>query len=78
MEIKSTIDGQIPKGVTVKMRYNENNSYIFVMNFTDEEKKLVLEKEEYIDMILGELVSKEIRLEKYGVKVLKNKYYKLL
>jgi beta-galactosidase len=53
------------------MRHNENNIYIFVMNFTDEEKKLVLEKEEYIDMISGELVSKEIRLEKYGVKVLK-------
>ncbi|MBS5983584.1 beta-galactosidase [Clostridium butyricum] len=71
LEIKSVIDGQIPKGVTVKMRHNENNIYIFVMNFTDEEKKLVLEKEEYIDMISGELVSKEIRLEKYGVKVLK-------
>ncbi len=71
LEIKSVIDGQIPKGVTVKMRHNENNIYIFVMNFTDEEKTVDLGDEEYLDMISGEKVEKEIVLEKYKVKILK-------
>ena len=53
------------------MRHNENNIYIFVMNFTDEEKTVDLGDEEYLDMISGEKVEKEIVLEKYKVKILK-------
>jgi beta-galactosidase len=41
------------------------------MNFTEEEKTVTLGKKEYVDMISGEAVSKEIHLGKYGIKILK-------
>jgi beta-galactosidase len=71
LNIKSVIDGVLPNGVTAQMRYNKENKYIFIMNFTEEEKKVSLGKEEYMDMISGEKVSKEIIFEKYGIKILK-------
>ncbi|WP_160692176.1 beta-galactosidase [Clostridium sp. C2-6-12] len=71
LNIKSVIDEVLPNGVTAQMRYNKENKYIFIMNFTEEEKKVSLGKEEYMDMISGEKVSKEIIFEKYGIKILK-------
>ena len=70
-EIKSVIDGSLPKGVTAQKRSNGKNKFTFVMNFTEEEKTVSLGKEEYVDMLSGESVSKEIQLDKYGVKILK-------
>jgi beta-galactosidase len=71
LNIKSVIHGKLPKGVTAQMRSNNDNRYIFIMNFSEEEKKISLGKEEYIDMISDEKISNEVVLEKYGVKVLK-------
>ncbi|MDR3597210.1 beta-galactosidase trimerization domain-containing protein, partial [Clostridium sp.] len=71
LNIKSVIDGNLPKGVTAQMRCNKDNTYIFVMNFTEEEKTVTLGKEEYVDMISDEVVRKEINLNKYGVRILK-------
>ena len=71
LKIKSVIDGNLPSGVTAQMRCNKDNKYTFVMNFTEEEKTVKLGKEKYTDMLSGEKVSKEVILEKYGVKVLK-------
>jgi beta-galactosidase len=71
LNITSVIDGKLPQGVTAQMRFSKNNKYIFIMNFTEEEKKVDLDKEEYIDMILGEKINKEIVLKKYGVKILR-------
>ena len=59
------------KGVTAQMRSNKDNKYTFIMNFTEEEKTVSLGKEEYVDMLSGESVSKEIQLDKYGIKILK-------
>jgi len=69
--IKSVIDGKLPKGVTAQMRSNEENKYTFIMNFTEEEKIVSLGNEEYVDMLSAEVVSKEIQLGKYGIKILK-------
>ncbi|OOM80813.1 beta-galactosidase [Clostridium sp. BL-8] len=71
LNIKSAIDGKLPKGVTAQVRHNKDNRYIFIMNFNEEEKKISLRKEDYIDMVLEEDVSGEIELNKYGFKILK-------
>lgn len=71
LNIKSAIDGKLPKGVTAQVRHNKENRYIFIMNFNEEEKKISLRKEDYIDMVLEEDVSGEIELNKYGFKILK-------
>ena len=71
LNIKSAIDGKLPKGVTAQMRSNKDNKYTFIMNFTEEEQKVTLGKEEYVDMISGEKVNNEIILKQYGLKILK-------
>ena len=71
LNINSVINGKLPAGVTAQMRSNEKNKFIFIMNFTEEEKLVSLENENYIDMISGENVYKEIHLDRYGVKILK-------
>ena len=71
LKIKSVIDGILPKGVTAQMRSNGENKYTFVMNFTEDEKLVSLGKEEYMDMLSGEKVTKDISLSKYGIRILK-------
>ncbi|WP_160692174.1 beta-galactosidase [Clostridium sp. C2-6-12] len=71
LNIKSVIDGELPKGVTAQKRSNGENNFTFVMNFTEEEKIVSLGNKEYVDMLSGEKVSKEIKLDKYGIKILK-------
>ena len=73
LNIKSVIDGKLPNGVTAQMRCNEKYEFIFLMNFTEEEKTVNLENKNYIDMISGEDIGKEIHLDKYGIKILKNR-----
>lgn len=71
LNIASVIDGELPQGVTAQMRSNKNNKYTFIMNFTEEEKKVDLGKEVYFDMISDEEISGKIILDKYGLKILK-------
>ena len=53
------------------MRTNGDNKFTFVMNFTEEEKTVSLGKEEYIDMLSEEKLKNEIKLNKYGIRILK-------
>lgn len=60
------------KGVSVQIRSDADNDYIFVMNFTEKEQKVVLPSR-VKDMISGEEVEGEIVLDKYGVRVFERK-----
>ncbi|NRY62232.1 beta-galactosidase [Clostridium beijerinckii] len=71
LNIKSVIEGELPQGVTAQMRSNKNNKYTFIMNFTEEEKKVDLGEEIYFDMLSDEKISGKIILDKYGLKILK-------
>lgn len=52
------------------MREDGVNKYVFLMNFSEEEKKVTLDKE-YFEMLSNSPVSGEVVLEKYKVMVLK-------
>ena len=41
------------------------------MNFSEENNTVVLDDNKYVDMLTNEEVSGELKLNKYGVKVLK-------
>lgn len=56
------------KGVSVQVRSDKDNDYIFIMNFTETEQKVVLPSL-VKDMISGEEVEGEITLDKYGVRI---------
>ena len=71
LDIKPVINTELPLGVTAQMRTDGENDYVFVMNFTEESKKVLLDNNEYVDMITDEVLSGELKLNKYEVRVLK-------
>ena len=49
LNIKSVIEGKLPIGVTAQVRTKDSNEYVFLMNFTEEEKKEQAElRQEYL------------------------------
>ena len=71
---KKDID-KLPTGINsnlFKGMKGFDTEYIFVMNFTEEEKTVCLGEKGYTDMVSGEKVSGEILLDKYGIKILKS------
>lgn len=60
----------LPDGVSISTRTGEQGNFHFVMNFTDVEKIVCLEKA-YFDMLLGAEVEGCITLSGFGITVLK-------
>ena len=55
------------------MRTDGENDYIFIMNFNEEGKSVILDEQKYFDMLVNKEVSGNLELKKYDVKVLKRK-----
>jgi beta-galactosidase len=72
LSIRKVLDSKLPEGVTVQLRSDGENNYIFVMNFCEEEKRLNIKKGTYVDMIAEKDIYGEVILEPYEVKVLKS------
>ena len=73
LKIKSVINTELPLGVTAQMRTDGENDYIFIMNFNEEGKSVILDEQKYFDMLVNKEVSGNLELKKYDVKVLKRK-----
>ena len=68
------LDVELPKGVTAQMRTDGQKDFVFVMNFTDEEKWVEMPKDEAInDMLTKEGISEAIKLDAFGVRILERK-----
>ena len=70
LDIKAAIDIDLPLGVNAEYREDDKNKYIFLMNFSEEEKKITLDKE-YLEMLSDTKINGEVSLEKYKVIILK-------
>ena len=70
LELRRAINIELPLGVNAELREDEENKYIFLMNFSKEEKSVNLDKE-YLDLLSGSKVRGEVKLDKYKVMVLK-------
>lgn len=68
--ISRVIDCDLPEGVTAQMRSDGKTDYIFVMNFSNEEKQVNLPDGEYTDMLEGGSVKGVLDLPGYGVRIL--------
>src|SRR5699024_8187569 len=66
------LEGDLPvksgKSVSIQVRRDNENDYIFIMNFTEKTQIINFEKE-VEDMITGEQLKGEIKKEKKGVRV---------
>ncbi len=68
--LKRAIDTDLPHGVTAQVRGSAHEQHIFLMNFNAHTTD-VLVGSGYVDILTGESVSKNVELEKYGVRVLR-------
>src|SRR5699024_11372545 len=66
------LEGDLPvksgNSLSIQVRPDNENDYIYIMNFTEKTQIIHFEKE-VEDMITGEQLKGEIELAKYGVRV---------
>ena len=70
-DLKRALDVELPKGVTVQMRSDGENDYLFILNFSSEEKIVDLKDICLYDMMTGTEMSGNISIQGYGFKIVK-------
>lgn len=70
--ISKILAAEIPSGVKVLSRTDGEHDYIFILNYTTENRTVLLDAGEYTDLLDGKTHTGSVTLEKYGVKVLKH------
>lgn len=70
MGISSSIGQELPEGVTAQMRSDGEKKYVFLMNFTKEEKAVKLGEKKYRDMEDGKDIRGSTVLDAFGVRIL--------
>lgn len=73
LNIKRSIDIDLPIGVTAQLRTDGNKEFVFLLNFTDEEKALDPKDIEYIDIVDNGLLSGKVVLSPYGFKIIEKR-----
>ncbi|GAB6168364.1 beta-galactosidase [Clostridium carnis] len=68
--IQKNIDIDLPYGVTVSKRENENKEFLFIQNYSDKKVEINLGKNNYIEISTGEVIKDKIILDSFGVKIL--------
>ena len=69
LSLKRALDAELPTGVTAQLRTAGNTDYVFLMNFSEEEKR-VMAGRSFRDLLTDEMLPSAITLPPYGVKVL--------
>lgn len=72
LKIKKVLNGDPPDGVSAQIRTNGEDEFVFLMNFTKDNKQVTLPDDVYTDLINGTVISSLIELEPFGVCVLKS------
>ncbi len=69
--VARVVDAELPSGVTAQMRTDGTYEYVFLLNFSDTEQEVVLDAQEYTDLLSGKGEQAAVRLEVNGLKLLK-------
>jgi len=71
--VRKVVESELPSGVTAQYRTDGESDYVFILNFTEEVKKIDLSNVEYTNLLEGTSVSSQVELSPLGVKLLKRK-----
>ena len=71
LALNRAIDTILPYGVTAQLRTDGENSYIFLMNFSEDEKRFEVDDYDYYNFLSKEKIDKTITLSPYGLIILK-------
>lgn len=70
IELDRVLESDLPGGVTVQKRTDGSSEFIFIQNFTQEQKEIDLPGK-YKNMVTGEKVEGKLNLSDYEIKILK-------
>ncbi|MDF2543613.1 MAG: pbg [Herbinix sp.] len=71
LDLRRALQTELPSGVTAQLRSDGEKDYIFVMNFTKEDKVVNLKEEGQLkELLSGDVVVGDLHLQGYDVKVL--------
>ncbi len=65
------VEAELPEGVSVTVRSDEKTTFLFVMNFAPEGRRIDLGDDGWTDAVSGGSVPARIEMKGYGVKVLR-------
>jgi len=69
--VARVMDTELPGGVTAQLRTDGENDYVFIMNFNGSEQKVQMDERSYSDLLTGEVMTEELTLASYGIRILK-------
>ena len=69
MEIETVLDKELPSGVTATKRTDGENNYIFIMNYTSEDKEIHV-NEKYKSLISDRVLEDKVKLEPFGIDII--------
>ncbi|MEG2935597.1 MAG: beta-galactosidase trimerization domain-containing protein, partial [Clostridium sp.] len=70
-KLKRAIDLELPKGVNAQVRRDENNEFVFLMNFTEEAKVIDVKDLNMVNMENKEKIKEALELKPFGVRIVK-------
>ncbi|SNX53392.1 beta-galactosidase [Thermoanaerobacterium sp. RBIITD] len=70
LNIKRSINCDLPIGVTVQERTDGKRKFVFLLNFTHEQKVVNIKDMKFSDLLSGDMISQKITLTPYGFKIL--------
>lgn len=71
--VRRVLEVELPEGVTAQSRTDGEYDYVYLFNFSEDVKNLELVDSEYTNLLEGTVVSDEIELPAFGVRLLKRK-----
>ncbi|SDC37269.1 beta-galactosidase [Pelagirhabdus alkalitolerans] len=71
--LKRVVETHLPKDVTATIRSNDTHDFIFIQNFSNEEKQMDLDHYSYVDVVTNEPTNQSLLLTPYSIQVLKRK-----
>jgi beta-galactosidase len=73
LNIAKVVDTELPEGVTAQKRTDGETDFVFLMNFSNEDKTVDLAGVVFEDMVNGGRTEGKVTLPGYGVKILEKK-----
>lgn len=71
LQLKPVLEAKLPEGVSVQTRYDENNTFIFIMNFTEKTQSLDIGSVDMENILEGISEHGKVSIEGYGIKIYK-------
>lgn len=71
--ITKILDSEIPEGIRVTCRTDDEYDYVFIFNFETVEKTVLIGEAEFLNLFDNKVYKNEITIPTYGVAVLKKK-----